>query len=468
MNRSVFLVFALLLPPSLPGFAADVSQETPDGLNLRAISRQQASHAPLTKKPADDSVLQQHLSDEDAEEIHSNHQIFGNRGGYVHASLGVDFEYTDNLYNVDHEKQDNWLTQVAPAFWITLPRRARIPLHVAPHNTSPGGIQFSQPDNYFFNAYQLYLGAGLNFKDYSENSSLNATDAYLEGLLQYNVTHDITVALMDRFTRDQDMFNLTNATSNNQRVFHSNIFTPGIDWQISEKLSAKFDYNFFTLSYDDDVNRFFDRNDNGFDISAFYDYSLKTNFFLQYRVLTSSFDDHDQDTVDLDNTSSSFYAGLNWKPTVKTSLLGKLGYQQVEYDSLDDGNSTGAFAFELQANWQATIKTSVIIDALYNIEQTDSYGAINKKVFVGRIGYYQLLSERLRGKVDFIYENSKYDEFDKSRRVDDRLFFKPELQYAFRRWLTGSVSYTFDTRESNKEYLDYETNMFKFGVKVSF
>jgi hypothetical protein len=449
-------------------FAADVSQETPVYFG-QSTANQKTETESLTKKPRRDPSEQDILRPEDGEIIHSNQQIFGNRGGYFHASIGVDFEYTDNLYNVDTDKQDNWLTYVSPSVWLTIPRRSKIPLHLAPHNSSPGGMQFSQPENYFFNEYQLYLGAGLVFKDYSENSSLNATDARLEGLLQYNLTSNITLAVTDRFTRSQDMFNLTSATLNNQRIYHSNILTAGIDWQISEKFSARLDYNFFTLTYNDVENRYFDRSDNGFDFYAFYDYSLKTNFFFQYRYLDASYDEQDDNYLDFDNSNTYIYGGINWKPTIKTTLMGKVGYQQAQFDNNRTGDdSPGLFSFELQANWQATIKTSLLLDATYSIEQTDTYNALNKKVFAGRLGYRQRFTDRLRGSIDFIYENSQYDEFDNSSREDDRFFFKPELQYAFRRWLTGSASYTFDAKESSKEYLDYETNIFKFGLKVSF
>ena len=463
-----FLLSALVVSPTFLAAAGDVSQGTSSVPDSLTKNNNPDKVAALTKKPAEAQTIPESLKSEEAEEIASNHQIFGNRGGYFHASLGVAFEYTDNLYNVDRDKQDDWLTEVSPSVWLTLPRRSRIPLHVAPHNTSAGGMQFSQPENYFFNKYQLYLGAGLKFKDYSENSSLNATDAYIEGLFQYNFSQNLTLTVMDRFTRNQDMFSLTSATSDNQRIYESNIFTPGVDWQISEKFSARLDYNHFDLNYDDDVNRFFDRTDNGFNFYFFYDYSLKTNFFVQYRFLTASYDENDDRGFLYDNDNTFIYGGINWKPTIKTTLMAKAGYQSVDYDNPVLTDSSNIFSFEFQANWKATVKTSLLLDATYNTEQTDSYGALNKRVFTGRIGYQQRFTDRFRGMLNIIYENSDYLEFDGSPREDDRFYFKPELQYAFRRWLTADLSYTYDTKESNKDYLDYDTNIFRIGLKASF
>ncbi len=468
-QKKAFVIFfsAIITIPSIATAAGNVSQGTFNALHPFTNRKTEITVEPLTKKPIDVPGVVKDTPTK-AKSITSNHQIFGHRGGYFHSSLGIDFEYTDNLYNVDENKQDNWLTEIAPSVWLTVPRRSRVPLHVAPHNTSVGGMQFSQPENYFFNKYQLYLGAGLDFKDYSENSSLNATDGKLEGLLQYNLTQNLTLALMDRFTRSQDMFNLTNATSNNQRIYDSNIVTVGADWQISEKFSTRLDYNHFELNYDDEVNRFFDRADNGFDFYFFYDYSLKTNFFIQYRYLVADYDKNDDRGFIYDNDNTFIYGGINWKPTVKTTFMAKAGYQNVDYDNPVLTDSPNIFSFEIQANWKATVKTSLLLDATYNVEQTDSYGALNKKVFSGRLGYQQRFSNRFRGMLNIIYENSDYNQFDGTPREDDRFYFKPELQYAFRRWLTGELSYTFDSKDSSKDYLDYESNIFRFGLKATF
>lgn len=400
----------------------------------------------------------------EAKDLASDSRIFGSRGGYVHGSLGISEEYTNNLYNVNEDKQENFLTRISPEIWIALPRRARVPLHIAPHNTSPGGLQFSQPDNSFFNKYQLYLAGGLDFKNYSENSELNTTDAKLEGMFQYNVTTDLSLQLIDRFTRNQDMFDITNATEDNQRIYNSNLFTGGADWQLSEKISTTLAYNHFNLMYDDDINKGFDRTDNGFNFFAFYDYSVKTNFFFQYRYLFASYDEFNAN----DNSNNYLYGGINWQSTVKTSLMAKAGYQKVEYDNDELDDNPGTFSFEVQMNWRATVKTSLLFDATYSIEQSDSYGALNKKVFAARVGYEQQFTDRFRGSVNFIYESSDYDQFDDLPREDDRYFLKPELQYAFRRWLRGELSYSFDTRSSSNELLDYDTNIFMLGISGSF
>ncbi len=449
---------------SPPSNGRAIFQQAPDSVSGGS------SLQPHAATPNDDVTLH------GEQRLQTDKYIFGSRRGYFHASLDLSLEHTDNLYNVNrdwpkndithkhYDHQDNILTQLAPTIWLALPRRYRVPVHISSHNTSPGGLQFTQPDNRFFNKYQLYLSGGLNFKNFSENSELNHTDVKLEGLFQYNPKQNLTFQVTDQYVNNQDLFDISNATENNQRVYDSNLFIGGVDWQPLNKLSVKLDYTNFALKYDDTTNDFLNRTDNGLDLHLFYDYSPKTNMFFQYRYFYASFDGNDQ----LENGNVYLYLGVNWRYTVKTTFLAKIGYQAVDYDNEAYDDPSGALTFEIQANWKMTAKTSFLLDATYSYEQTDSVTALNKRVFVARIGYEQQFTDRLRGAVNFIYENSDYEQLDGYPREDDRYFFKPELQYAFRKWLHGELSYSFDTRDSSREELDYKTNNVKLGLNISF
>lgn len=460
-----------------PVFASTASTASASPGQAHEVS-QHLSSQPLSAEelPEFTSTSEEEVTFHGEQRLSTDKHIFGSRRGYLHASCGLNVEYTDNLYNVNrdwlehyetrylYDRESKFLTSITPTLWLALPRRYRVPIHIASHNTSPGGLQFTQPDNRFFNKYQLYISGGLNLKSYSENSDLNHTDVKLEGLFQYNPKPSLTFQVADQLIRSQDLFDISNATEDNQRTYDSNLVIAGIDWQPFEKISAKLDYINFSLKYDDTINNFLNRTDNGFDFHLFYDYSPKTNFFFEYRYDYASFDENDQ----LENGNTYLYLGVNWYFTVKTTLLAKAGYQKVDYDNELYDDTSGEFTFELQVNWKATVKTSLLLDATYNIEQTDSISALNKTVFAGRIGYQQQFTDRLRGSLNFVYENSEYEQLDGYPREDDRYYFKPELQYAFRKWLHGELSYSYDNRDSNREELDYYSNTIALGLRVAF
>jgi hypothetical protein len=160
--------------------------------------------------------------------------LFGMRGGYVHPYITFAGEYTDNLYNFKENKTSNFLTRISPGIWFSLPRTKQIPITIAPHNTSPGGLQLQIKDYEGTDRYQAYALGGLDFNAYSEDSDLNDTDARLEGLYRYNMRGGLSLQVLDRFTYGQDRFEIGSANRRNLRRYTSNLFMGTADYNITE------------------------------------------------------------------------------------------------------------------------------------------------------------------------------------------------------------------------------------------
>ncbi len=396
------------------------------------------------------------------DEMKSRGDVFGHRYGKFHAQARIKGEWTDNLYNVTHDQEDNLLTTYFAGLAYTTPERNMRPLHIALNNTSPGGLQFAQPHNRFYNKSQFYVGGHLEYRNYSLNSDLNMLAGDVEGMAQYNPSPKLSFILTDKFAYDQDQFNRTNATSDNQRIYGNNLFLASAAWQISSKFATTLSYDNYTLVYDNDINGFLDRADHGFDFYFYYDYSPKTNFFVEYRIIQSVYDEQDQG-YDKDSTSNYLFGGINWQSSVSTSFSGKAGYQDKTYDSdqYQDQNNKGAFAYQLQWDWLMTDKSSLLLKTTYSTEETDTLAALFKSVWSNRLGFTHRFTNRLRGDMQFIYENSDYDLLEDLSRTDDRYFFDIGLQFAFYKWLSLGAAYTFDMKDSNIDLLDYETNYFQ-------
>ena len=386
-------------------------------------------------------------------------ELFGIEGGYFHPYIYVFEEYSDNLFNVDQDEKENWLTQVSPGFWIALPRTKEVPITITPHNTSPGGLQLALHDVKGFDRYHFYLLGGLDIKFYSEDSDLNDTDAKVEGLFQYNLHGGLSLQVVDRYTHGQDRFDAGSSTADGVRRYNSNIFQGAGDWDFSDKFRAKLDYRNFILDYTDEQDDFLDRTDNSISAYAIYKYSPKTDFFLEYRFVDVSYDHADGEIKDNDN--NFVYGGVHWATTEKTSLLLKAGYQKKNYDDelVDNLNSNpDGFTFEGELDYRFTVKTNVVIKLSHEIEETDSSVALNKKVLAASLLYNQQFSDRWKGVCYFGYENADYDQVLAMDRDDDRFVIRPAIRYLFRDWLMGELRYTYDTRSSSNDFYDYNTN----------
>lgn len=408
------------------------------------------------------------LLPEDTAGQQTDSDLFGTvGGGYVHPFISISGEYTDNLYNVDLNTTSNFLTTISPGIWLSVPRRKEVPLHVAPNNTSAGGLQTGLPDYESFDRINAYVLGALDYKMYSDDSDLNDWGGIAEGLFRYNLRGGLSLGIVDRFTRGQDRFDISSSTAEQLRMYYSNVAIADADWLITEKLRAKVEYSNFYLDYDDTIDEFMNRSDNSFSVYGFFNYSLKTSLFLQYQYIDVSYD-----TAELkDNEQDYFYGGINWVSSEKASLHFKAGYQQRTYrdsviDALveaSDAVKNDGFALELTFQYKVTDKTGITLGASNKIEESDSYDALNKDVITGTFRYEQEFTQRFTGILDLRYENADYGMREGSRD-EDRYVARPALQYVLKDWLMAEIAYMYDTRDSSDDYFDYSSNTISFSL----
>ncbi len=391
--------------------------------------------------------------------------LFGVDGGYFHPYLSLEGAFTDNLFNVDNDKTSTFYGRVSPGIWVTLPRKKIIPITIAPHNTSPGGLQLELDDFEGIDRFQLYALAGTDFYFYSEDSELDSQDVALEGMGRYNMASGLSLQLLDRYSIGHDDFGFGSATDENLREFDNNLLMATIDWDLTEKLRFKFDYSNFQLNYEEDLNAFLERVDNAFDLYGYFKYSVKTSFFLQYRYTDIEYDS----ASTKDNSQDFFYGGIRWDTTEKLALLFKAGLQLKEYEEDVVGfEDSEEFVVDFQALYRFSQKVEAALDFYRKNEESDSFVAAEKVVFGLHFDYTHEFTEKITGKLYFNYENAEYDQLAGLSREDDSLEFKPAIQYLFKEWLMGEIAYSYDGRDSSEDIFDYDTNTFFFSLNVAF
>lgn len=405
----------------------------------------------------------------------TSNDMFDVRGGYFHPYVSLRGEWTDNLYNINVDEVDNFLTVVSPGIWVGLPRMNKIPVSLSPHNAAVGGKRYSVPGKGSFDRFQSYLLGGLDYKNYSADSELDHTSWRLEGLFQYNLPAGISFRFLDRFTQDRDRYDMGSfirddftvspdniyVTSSPSRVrnYYSNQANIAVNLDMSEKFSAHFDYINFYLDYDEDINDWLNRIDNVYSLSLSYNHSPKTSVFIQYN---HAFLSYESDTTN-DSQNLFLYGGLNWQGSAKTSLMAKAGYQQKNYDNISDGD-TGSFTTEIQFSYLVTDKTKIAFNLYKALEETDSLANRGKDTIAFKFRYDQNFTYRIKGHIELWYEQNDYDGFDRTEdnlyvddRNDNRYMVRPAIQYIICDWLMGELAYTFEDRNSNEDLYDFTT-----------
>jgi hypothetical protein len=393
--------------------------------------------------------------------------LFGLEGGYFHPYITLNLEYTDNLYNIDKGQTESLLTMISPGIWFALPRKKIIPITINPHNSSPGGLQLQFEDYSGTDRFQAYALGGLDLKYYSGDSDLNTTDGLLEGMARWNMRGGLALQLVDRFTHGEDKLEVGSQIRDQIRRFDSNFFMATADWDITEKLRVQFDYFNFLLGYDDEINQFLDRTDNGIDLYGYFKYSLTTSFFLQYKYVDVSYEESEL----INNNSHFIYGGIKWDTTEKLAILAKIGYQMKKFDDTSLGQEDiDAIAFDVQFTYRYSEKTKFDWDVYRTNEETDNYLATDKTVIGSKFKYSQKFSDKWSGLVDLTYEDAEYSNL-RSRTNKDRddtiWAVRPALQYLFRDWLMFEVAYRYDYRDSTDNLFDFDANTFIFNANLA-
>ena len=414
-------------------------------------------------------------------------EMFGHRGGYLHPFLGIREEFTDNLYNIKVDKVENLLTILSPGIWLSAPRLKEVPVSLAPHNAAVGGIRYSVPGSGTFERYQTYLLGALDYKSYSANSDLDHTAWRVEGMYQQNLPVGLSLRLMDRYTRDQDRFDMgsflrqdftvepgsisVSSTPSRIRPYYSNQAIVSANLNAGEHFSALVNYINFYLDYDEAVNAWLDRTDNSLGLSLSYNYSPKTSFFLEYDHALLGY------ATDTENDSQNtfYYGGVSWQGSEKTSLMVKAGYQLKEYDAAESDDA-GTFAMEAQLNYLITDKSKIGLNLSKALEETDSLLNRGKDTLAGRLRYEQRITSRIQGYVELWYELNDYEGFDRAgidylpveARQDKRYLVRPGLQYFFKDWLVGELSYAFEDRNSNDAFYDFTSQSVFLSLNTAF
>jgi len=411
-------------------------------------------------------------------------EILGLRGGYVHPYLSVRGEYTDNLYNVGIDEKNDFLTVVSPGIWFATPAVGETPITITPHNTASGGLRLGVQEKESFDRFQAYLLGGWDVEFYSQESDLNATNYHFEGMSQFNLRGGLSLRVLDRYARDQDRFDINSFTlqdvnvnpigevslsePSNVRRFKNNLGSATLNWDMSEKFTARADYTNFYLDYDNTEDDFLNRTDNSLGAHLYYNYSPKTSVFTEYRYVDADYKDVD----DQDNQQNFVYGGVDWKATAKTSLMAKAGYQNKSYDD-DELDSQDTFTFGLAGDYRVTEKTGLSLSLYKALEASDSVDYSGKDTTMVKMGYEQKIYNRFVGLVDFWYSHENYDQNTSSvdfnqllsgDRKDDRYYVKASLQYVFLDWLMAEASYSYDNRDSTRELYEYNTNTVMFSL----
>ncbi len=363
-------------------------------------------------------------------------------------SLEVGLGYDDNVTQKNLDQISSWSRHIAPEFLFSTT----------------------------FGVSDFVVGYRLENTAYFSSQDDNSTDHFLTA--QVNVELDVRnrITTTVRFTDGHD-----DRGSNFSIGLSDSLNTP--DTFKESAFDIRYTYGTFNsdgrlelnldisdLNYDDSSLTYLVRNRK---ISTFGG----TFFYRVGAFLDATFDlkrayvDYKVPAVpnnELDSYTDSTLVGLRWEATAKTSGFAKIGYQTKKFDSALREDFSG-IDWNAGLTWEPNDISTFSFRTSADTNETNGEGNfIRSRTYSA--SWEHIWLERLSSRVRVGFDNERYegqliDGFD--IRSDDLFNFSGKLNYQFRRWLGFELSYRYNERESNRQFIDFDRNRFLLNAIIT-
>jgi hypothetical protein len=392
--------------------------------------------------------------------------IFEKGGGYIHPTLSVGGDYTDNAFLTENDEKSDYIWVISPEIWLALPGTRTRPMTLAVSPRTPAGFTMSQPNPEHFRRYQTYLYYGADILRYSDFSVLDAENHKLEGLFQYNLRNGLSVALLNQYTVSYDDVGVGAITQHDK--YKSNLFSAILSYDVTARFQMRLDYANMGVDYDDSDLEERDRSDNAYSAYLFYKVQPKTSIFGQYRFIDI---DYDINTLADNSQEQLYFGGVQWDMTAKSRGRLKAGYGVKDFEdpTIDEADT---IIFEAELNHKFTPKTALNLTGFSRTDETRIQGTDYVLTQGLSAGYNQRFTEKLTGHLFLSYSWDDYQgevtiEGDTKEREDGLIRLRPSLRFNFTGWLMAEVAYLYSRRDSNFDLFDFTENRLSLRIAAS-
>jgi len=360
----------------------------------------------------------------------------GSSGLQLTPSIGVSYKHDDNILSSTTNRKSSNITVLAPAF--SLQAGDEINQLTLSYELDRGIYHSSRGDNY--TDHKVDFDASKEFT------------RRLKGDLAayYHKSHDARGATFTGFA----------ITSPNPDLYHETGVATTISYGVNGRVEAAGDYT--NKRYDNNraitVSRDMDTMGGG--LSFFYPVAPKTDAVIEarykrydYKLFTA--------TTNLDSSEQSYFGGLDWQATAKTSGNLRLGYQKKRFSNPTLIGGSG-FTWELGMDWAPKTYSTFNLQTKGGFSETDGLGSFLKSKGVS-LGWQHEWNEKLSHHIDTSYTENKYVG-TVTGRTDKLTTAGLGVDYQLVRWLGIGVAYDHTVRNSNAANAGYKDNIYSVNL----
>lgn len=398
--------------------------------------------------------------------------IFEKRGRLIHPSLSVGGEWTDNVFNTEPEKYDDFIWVISPEIWVSLPGSQTKKMDLAVSPKTPAGFTRSLENPEVFRQFYFYFLYGADILRHDKITEEDTESHKIEGKLQFNFRNGLTIELLDQYIDTFDPVGVASFTRHDE--FEENLFNALLFYDFSEKFKLRFDFTHTYINYEERpfdeiplIGR--DRQDLALGGHLFFKVRPKTSIFAQYRFIDINYD---LDFIANDNDEHHYFGGVEWKMSPKSKGRLKLGYGYKNFDENLDKDDDNFFIAEAQFSHFFSPKTSIGLTGFRRTEETTIRETDYVLTHGASIQYNQRFTEKLTGHIFASYAWDHYQgeltfDGETKERKEDLIRMRPSLRFEITRWLMADAAYSYTKRTSNFSIFDFDENRFSIGISIA-
>ncbi len=350
---------------------------------------------------------------------------------YIHPRLGVEATYDDNIFLLGPSKEEDILFKITP------------------------GIDFE----YMREGKSASLSYLAEIGRYADNTSHDYENHRVDAGVDLQFPSGLMFSVGDVFRRTNDRLTYEWIPLVERR---ENTTDVKVGYEFTDRLSFRVGYDHQIIDYKAPEYGVFDRDVDIASATAFYRILNAVSLLGQFEYTQINYDRH---AVRTDGDGVGGWLGVTGEITPKMTVLVKGGWQQRDYEGSQQDWDGAVFSVDIVHRCTETLILTVggSREAVESTYEANNYYASTR----AKAGLEKELGPRMAASVSGFYVNNDYPESDPGRE-DNVWGAKVAVRYDLQQWLSTTLSYTYQNRDSNLAAYDYEDNQVSLGVSGIF
>jgi len=360
--------------------------------------------------------------------------------------LSERIEWQSNVFQVASGAQDSVIFKTIPGFTLELP----------------------------LGRHRFDLGFRTEILRYTDIGSQNTENYFVlaRGLLDFPTGVKITFKNDFAHTNQPPNSELTGPIENT-----TNVFTPSIEYTITQRYAVGLEYAFTHVSFGSDTGvTELDRNEHLVTLAGYYKIQPKTDLLAAFAYGRKNFDNLDTSSgtpIDRDVNRYLVLVGVRGDLTSRLTSTLRFGFESRQ-PVQDNLTSFNGFVANGDITYLATERTKMTLSLGRSTEESEFQTNLFYVANIATLSVEHFFTPKLIA-TGRIYGGSN-DYPDKGQKVDLSFDWRKDwlfgvfvgAEYQIQKWLGVSVDYSFTRRESNFSTLSFKDNIVGGKVTLSF